>query len=252
MGIHHGLTGPCPWGTGEGPSNTLLPYTSLVRARAARRGQGEVQSSIMEPEPQGPDTRPIRTSKGKSRVLFRLTDDEREDLAEIAQSSPSPHERREAEEALKEDEIARAEEEAAAKNTPGRLALARRRASSTPDAPNAPGHASPENNPSGTDAPQAPLALIATPDAGASSSNQGAQVIPDIWEAYRWAGQNATIRVQHDGASPHTGEDVEQRIFDWAAENKPAWAPIVDIVEDFQGRGGVQTPVLTPVTETTV
>ena len=206
----------------------------------------------MEPEPQGPDTRPIRTSKGKSRVLFRLTDDEREDLAEIAQSSPSPHERREAEEALKEDEIARAEEEAAAKNTPGRLALARRRASSTPDAPNAPGHASPENNPSGTDAPQAPLALIATPDAGASSSNQGAQVIPDIWEAYRWAGQNATIRVQHDGASPHTGEDVEQRIFDWAAENKPAWAPIVDIVEDFQGRGGVQTPVLTPVTETTV
>ena len=160
----------------------------------------------MEPGAEGANTRPIRTSKGKSRVLFRLTDDEREDLAEIAQSSPSPHERREAEEALKEDEIARAEEEAAAKNTPGRLALARRRASSTPDAPNAPGHASPENNPSGTDAPQAPLALIATPDAGASSSNQGAQpeLAPDVITQLSQAVQNALgiTRAQRESQLP--------------------------------------------------
>ena len=98
----------------------------------------------MEPEAEGANTRQTRTSnKGKSRVLFRLSDDERDDLAEIARSSPNPHERREAEEALEEDDIARAEEEAAAKNTPGRLALARRRASSTPDAPDAPGQTTP-------------------------------------------------------------------------------------------------------------
>ena len=161
----------------------------------------------MEPETEGANTRQTRTSnKGKSRVLFRLSDDERDDLAVIARSSPSPHERREAEEALEEDDIARAEEEAAAKNTPGRLALARRRASSTPDAPNAPGHASPENNPSGTDAPQAPLALIATPDAGASSSNQGAQpeLAPDVITQLSQAVQNALgiTRAQRESQLP--------------------------------------------------
>ena len=47
MGIHHGLQGLAPGGLGKGQVTLFFPSNVLGARRAARRGQGEVQSSIM-------------------------------------------------------------------------------------------------------------------------------------------------------------------------------------------------------------